>query len=143
VPIADLPNDGALRKRLAQLAGDMVPELVGLWDKGVRPTGRPQDPGLVTHAPRPTAEDGFLERLPTADAIRRAVRALNPFPGTSIAVDGRRVSVDRCSLIERWGPAQPRLHQDVVEVGIDSMTLRLFRTSVPLTATRVPAVVNS
>ena len=90
---------------------------------------------------RPAAEDGYLERLPTAEAVRRAVRALNPFPGSSIAVDGRRVVVDRCLLLERRGPTLPRLCQDVIEVGMDDVTVRLFRPA-PLTDACVAADVN-
>lgn len=129
VSIEDVPDDGALRQRLASLAGTMVPELIGLWEGGARLSGRPQDPRLATAAPRPAAEDGFLERLPTADAVRRAVRALNPVPGTSIAVDGQRVAVDRCVLIGRPGPARPRVTEGLVEVGIGSVTVRLLRTA--------------
>jgi methionyl-tRNA formyltransferase len=103
VPISELDDDGALRRRLATLAGAMVPDLLDLWESAAAPSGQPQDASRATYAARPRPEDGYLERLPTAAAIARAVRALTPWPGASIAVGGDRVPVERCRLLPDAG----------------------------------------
>jgi methionyl-tRNA formyltransferase len=99
VPIPEMDNDGTLRRRLATLAGAMVPDLLDLWASEAAPSGQAQDASRATYAARPRPEDGYLERLPTAAAIARAVRALTPWPGATIAVGGDRVPVERCRLL--------------------------------------------
>ncbi len=81
-----LPDETAaeLEPRLAAMGPDITMqslELLQKWD-GQGPLGTPQDPRLVTRAPRLHKHHGQLDfRLP-AEYLVRLVRGLQPWPGT-------------------------------------------------------------
>ena len=140
VAITEVVDDGQLRLKLARLAGDMIPELLALWRRGTKPEGTPQDARRATYAPRPRPEDGFLERLSSAEDIRRTMRALNPLPGTSIATDDGRIAVDRFEPLADSPSAGPRISDEAVDLTVGATAIRLFRTprlSAPMIATPV------
>jgi len=99
IQISETDNDGRLRQRLARLAGEMVPELIGLFACFTKPIGVPQDHSRASFAPKPTIADGYLENVADIDTIRRKMRALNPVPGTSILVGQKRVAVEQFEMI--------------------------------------------
>lgn len=73
----------ALEARLAQLGAELVPPCVaelGEWD-GVRSIGIPQDPALVSKAPRFRKEDARLDWTRSAQELHNQVRGLQPWPG--------------------------------------------------------------
>lgn len=125
--ISETDNDGRLRYRLAKLAGDLTPELVGMFAGFTRPVGKPQAHGLASSAPKPTVEDGYLEQAADVDAIRRRVRAFNPLPGTSILVGGARVAVDRFEMMRNGGLERVWASKDAVEVNVGGRAIRLFK----------------
>jgi methionyl-tRNA formyltransferase len=92
---------GSLHDRLAQIGGELiVPTLEGLESGALR--GVVQDPALVTHATKLTKEMEWLNPSEEAVVLGRRVRALNPWPGTSIWVgegaDRQRLKIKKARL---------------------------------------------
>lgn len=121
-------NDGQLRRKLADLAGDMIPELVDLlFANAEPPVGMVQDHELATFAPKPTAQDGYLDAGLDCETIRLKLRALNPLPGTSFLVGDCRVPVDRFELLPADKPRGMYVDDTVIDIVDDSRTIRLYK----------------
>lgn len=85
-PISDDDTAGALHDRLALMGAKLiVPTLKGLADGSLK--GQPQDEAKVTYASKLSKEMEWLDPSESAVALDRRVRALNPWPGTSLMVD--------------------------------------------------------
>ncbi|MEZ6105122.1 MAG: methionyl-tRNA formyltransferase [Pirellulaceae bacterium] len=81
--IGEHENQVELEDRLSRLGVDAVLEaidLLSVWD-GVSPIGQPQDPALVTRAPRLRKEQGRIDWRQSAIVIDRQIRGLQPWPG--------------------------------------------------------------
>lgn len=130
IAINEVDNDGQLRQKLAGLAGEMVPELIGLFAGFTKPAGMPQDHSLATLAPRPTVEDGYLELAADIPTIRRQMRAFNPLPGTSIPVGDRRVAVDKFELLRDSRADGLYQNDKFIELIIDSQAIRLYKKAI-------------
>lgn len=127
IHIPDSFYDGQLRQKLAQLSGEMVPEVVALFADHRRPEGSPQDHQWATFAPKPTTEDGYLDWTDDINAISRKLRALNPIPGTSILIGDKRVWVDR---FEVFGDSREHgLYADdnFIDLVRNNRAIRLFK----------------
>jgi methionyl-tRNA formyltransferase len=125
--ISEADNDGQLRQKLAKLAGEMIPELIGLFAGFTKPVGRPQDHSLATLAPRPTTEDGYLDLAADIPTIRRKMKAFNPLPGTSILVGERRVAVDRFELCPDGRADGLYENDNSIDLIIASQAIRLYK----------------
>jgi methionyl-tRNA formyltransferase len=73
----------------------IVPTLQGLADGRLQ--GQAQDESQVTYAAKLTKEMEWLDPAKTAAELDRRVRALNPWPGTSLWA-GERVKVRQAKL---------------------------------------------
>lgn len=125
--IDEKDNDGLLRQKLAWLAGDMIPELIGMFAGFTRAVGTRQNHALASYAPKPTVEDGYLERANDIQTICRKMKAFNPIPGTSILVDNKRVPVDRFELLQVSRPEGLYEDNDVIEWAVGTQAIRLFK----------------
>ncbi|HRQ40436.1 MAG TPA: methionyl-tRNA formyltransferase [Chloroflexota bacterium] len=125
--ISDVENDGQLRWRLAQLAGDMTPDVLQLFSGFTQPAGIPQDHSLATNAPKPTAVDGYLETATNIQEIQRKVKALNPLPGVSLLVGERRILVDRFEMCPKSYQEGIHEYAAYIDWTINSQTIRLFK----------------
>jgi methionyl-tRNA formyltransferase len=77
-------TSGELEQRLCELGVHAVVDAIEqlrFWN-GVAPLGQPQDPHLVTKAPRFKKADGELDWRRDADYLSRQIRALQPWPGS-------------------------------------------------------------
>jgi methionyl-tRNA formyltransferase len=85
-PIGPEEFVGSLHDRLAEMGGVLILSTIdGLANGTLR--GQPQDPAQVTYAHKLTKEMEALDPgLPATDLARR-VRALNPWPGTSVLLE--------------------------------------------------------
>jgi UDP-4-amino-4-deoxy-L-arabinose formyltransferase/UDP-glucuronic acid dehydrogenase (UDP-4-keto-hexauronic acid decarboxylating) len=127
IVIGNTDNDGQLRQKLARLAGELVPELVGMFSASTKPAGTPQDHSLVTLAPKPTVEEGYLERAMDINTIRRKMRAFNPLPGTSILIGNRRVAVDRFERFQESRTDGIYDNGHSIDLVINSEAIRLYK----------------
>jgi methionyl-tRNA formyltransferase len=127
--IDDICNDGQLRRELAILAGNMVPEVIELFRDHIKPLGAPQEKSISRPAPRPTVEDGYLELAGDVDTIRRKLRAYNPLPGTSILIGERRIPVDRFELFQDSRPDGVHEGQSTIDLIVGSRGIRLKKKS--------------
>lgn len=125
--IAETDNDGQLRQKLARLAGESIPELVGMFTGIAHPSGTPQDHSLASLAPKPTVEDGYLELAADIETIRRKMRAFNPLPGTSVLVQDKRIAVDRFELIQASRPDGLYESDEAINLIINSQAIRLYK----------------
>lgn len=92
-PISLEDTAGTVHDRLATLGAQLIlPTLEGL-EQG-RLVRQRQDEALVTQASKLTKEMENLNPEESAEALERRVRALNPWPGTSVRVlEGQRLKV--------------------------------------------------
>jgi methionyl-tRNA formyltransferase len=92
LPITATTTAPELHDALSQLgAGLMVEALDGLAAGRLTPTPQPEEG--VTHAAKLGPDDGRLDWRRPAVELERAVRALNPWPGTWFEHDGGRIKV--------------------------------------------------
>lgn len=95
-PISDQDTAQSLHDRLAQMGAELIaPTLDGLASGTLK--GRSQDESLVTYAPKLTKEMEWLDPNVSAEELSRRVRALNPWPGTSVNV-GQRLRIKDVTL---------------------------------------------
>ena len=96
-PLAPEETSSSLHDRLALLGAELiVPTLAGLEAGSLR--GVPQDSSQVTYAPKLTKDLEHIDPKKTALQLDREVRALNPWPGTSVRVEGQRLKIKRAKL---------------------------------------------
>ena len=127
IDIREIENDGQLRQKLSNLAGELVPECIGYFVGLTPPVGMPQDHNLASFAPKPTIEDGYLELTTSIEIIRRKMRAFNPLPGTSILVRGNRIAVERYDLLDAIMPDGIYENTKSIDISIDSQVIRLYK----------------
>ena len=90
---------GELIARLAVLGAPVLLEAVrGLVDGSLEAV--PQDHDEATYAPKITPADAQLDWSQPAAAVRNAVRAFNPVPGSWTTLRGERVKVHRTAAAE-------------------------------------------
>jgi methionyl-tRNA formyltransferase len=94
VPLIGRETTPELEARLADLAADVVPPVLGRWAKGEIDT-EPQDDRAATHVHPFTRADGWIDWRRPAVEIDRQVRALQPWPGAWTTLDDRRLHVRR------------------------------------------------
>lgn len=96
-PLAEDETAGTLHDRLARMGAELiVPTLAGLESGTLK--GVAQDESLVTYASKLTKEMELLNPSENAEVLERRVRALNPWPGTSLMIGGQRLKVKRAKL---------------------------------------------
>lgn len=96
-PLAVDETAGTLHDRLARMGAELIgPTLAGLEAGTLK--GGAQDESQVTYASKLTKEMELLNPAEKADVLERRVRALNPWPGTSLMIGGQRLKVKRATL---------------------------------------------
>lgn len=89
---------GALTMRLSHLGAELLIEsLPGYLSRELTPV--PQDETLSTYAPLLKKTDGALDLQETAEHLARQIRAFDPWPGTYIQWDDRRLAVKRAHTV--------------------------------------------
>lgn len=91
----------SLKKRIADRLEKIVPEIAELFAYESIPEGTEQNEIEATYFKKPSAQDGYLENISDINLIKNKIRALNPFPGTSILSDGRRIEIDDFMILDR------------------------------------------
>jgi methionyl-tRNA formyltransferase len=96
-PISADETAETLHDRLAAIGARLiVPTLQGLDSGELK--GVVQDQSLITYASKLSKEMEALDPSVSAEVLERRVRALNPWPGTSIVIDGQRLKVKKARV---------------------------------------------
>lgn len=105
-PVRDDDTAGSLGTRLAQIAADLLIEVLPLWLGGkIQP--RPQDHSRATYTRPIQKEDGRIDWNQDALLIWRKVRAYAPWPGCSASWSGKNLKIIRALPLNPAGDALP------------------------------------
>ena len=124
--IGVMEDAGALTGRLSELGAALLERELPGYLAGER-TPLPQDPAGVTWAPKLTTADGMLDWAQPADRLARLVRAMTPEPGAFTTFQGRRLDLERATVVG-GAPAEHgvlRLRAGVPHVAAGAGWLRL------------------
>jgi methionyl-tRNA formyltransferase len=122
-----LPNDtgGSLHDRLAQIAPEALLESLRLLSAGNAPRIA-QDNARATYAPKLKREHGLIDWSESAKAIKRKIRAYNPWPGAFMKVDRQNLKVFSASVVDLNGQPGEVLRSDkdlIVATGKGALSL--------------------
>jgi len=122
-----LPNDtgGSLHDRLAQIAPEAFLESLRLLSAGNAPRIA-QDNARATYAPKLKREHGLIDWSESAKAIKRKIRAYNPWPGAFMKVDRQNLKVFSASVVDLNGQPGEVLRSDkelIVATGKGALSL--------------------
>ncbi|HRQ72534.1 MAG TPA: methionyl-tRNA formyltransferase [Phycisphaerales bacterium] len=93
-PLDPALTAGELHDLLAADGPDLVEGVLRAHAEGTL-APRPQDETLVTLAPKLTKADGWVDFAQPADACRRRIHGLTPWPGVTAALGGRSLRLLR------------------------------------------------
>ena len=101
-PIGPAETAGALLERLAALGAESLVETLALMRLGLlRP--EPQDPALVTMAPKIGRSDARIDWTGDAIAVSRAIRAFDPAPGAWTTLEDQEIKCFGAAPVEGSG----------------------------------------
>lgn len=114
LPLAPEDTAESIEPRLAELGVQPVLDAIDAieaWD-GESTLGVPQDPGLVTRAPRLKKQDGQIDWSRTARQIRSQIQAFQPWPGSYTSWNSPkkgplRIIIHEADLVEESQDRQP------------------------------------
>ena len=106
VPLTGEETAGSLSQHLAQKAGELLPDVIIDWVRGVIKE-TPQDEYKATYCRELTKSDAQIDWRWSADYIERFVRAMSPWPRAWTVAGDNRLSIDAVSL------SRDREQQDV------------------------------
>ena len=125
VPIAAETTAASLHHTLAILGAEMIVEaLDGIAAGALVP--QPQPAEGVTYAAKLERDEGRLDWSRPAAELERAVRALNPWPGTWFHHDGERIKVLAAATVDADG-APGVVLDNALTVACGAGALRLLR----------------
>jgi methionyl-tRNA formyltransferase len=92
------PHDttGTLAEKLAAIGGDLLVEVLAAWASG-HLAAQPQEASLSTYAAQITRDDASIDWSLPAEEVWLRVRAYNPWPVATTAVDGEPLRI-----LEAW-----------------------------------------
>lgn len=91
-PILDTDTGGSLHDKLSEHGADILPNVLADYLEG-RIEPREQDHVLATECGILSRDDGKIDWYWTSNKIERLVRAYNPWPGTWMELDGKRLKI--------------------------------------------------
>ena len=101
-PIGPAETAGVLLERLAALGAESLVETLALMRLGLlRP--EPQDPALVTMAPKIGRSDARIDWTGDAIAVSRAIRAFDPAPGAWTTLEDQEIKCFGAAPVEGSG----------------------------------------
>jgi len=101
-----IPEDmtaGELHDILGQLGAQALSDTLVLLKEG-KLRERKQDDALASYAPMLSKALSPLDFAKPANVLHNQVRGLNPWPGATMAFEGRPLKVHRTRVVEQGGP---------------------------------------
>ncbi|TVR68997.1 MAG: methionyl-tRNA formyltransferase [Sphaerobacteraceae bacterium] len=98
VPLSGDETSGELFDRLSEAAAEALPDVVVNWVDG-RIEAREQDHAVASYTRELRKADAQIDWSSRGVDIERHVRAMNPWPRAWSTIAGKRVAIDRVSLI--------------------------------------------
>ena len=95
--VSPVETNGSLRRNLARLAASRLPQLIDQFHGTKKPPGTPQH-SAPTNGNRRFGEPVRVNRSMAPRTVDRLVRALTPFPGVTLEMDG----VERSVIHSEW-----------------------------------------
>lgn len=122
----------ALTQALAKLGGDLLEKYLAHLN-GDELSGRPQDPSLVTLAPKITKTEGLWRPTWTASQTLNRVRAFEAWPKVQLALpDQTPLKIMRCAASrESAGPGHLFVHDREVVLGCADGAVAIERVQAP------------
>jgi len=127
-PLVGTETAAELEDAAARFGAELLETALGGWLEGSL-APRPQDDAAATLTRPLRREDGRLDPSKGAAALERQVRAFQPWPGSFVEADGRRLLVWASEIVpERVGDAAGRLESngDNLELTTAGGRLRLL-----------------
>lgn len=101
-PIRPLETAAELHDRLAQFGAELLAgALAAYGEPPRRPAGKPQDPALVTRAPKLRKEDGRLDFGQPAEELIRRVHGLWSWPGAQCIFHSATRNTSEAAILAR------------------------------------------
>lgn len=128
VPLKGTETAGSLSEQLAELSGEMIPDVAAGWVEG-KLQAQPQAEELATYTRELTKEEGRIDwRLPATE-IERRVRAMTPWPGAWTVLEGKRLRLLEVDISHTLtlSPGTITRIEDAVLVGTGTSPIRLRR----------------
>ncbi len=97
--IEDDDTDNTLSDKLALMGANLFLETVKLLEEG-RAEFKKQNEREASTAPKLTKEDGLINWNSTTAEILRRIKALEPWPGTYSALDGRTLKIIKAEAVK-------------------------------------------
>ncbi|MDQ7814866.1 MAG: methionyl-tRNA formyltransferase [Patescibacteria group bacterium] len=95
-----------LHDRLALLGGHILPDILSDYLEGkIQP--QEQDHEKATYCKILSRDDGKLDFTKTADELERLIRAYDPWPGTWMEIDGKRVKILSAKISQKADETKP------------------------------------
>ena len=126
VAIAPQDSSASLHDKLAVLGGRLIVEALGLAAcGGLLPQAQPAEG--ITYAHKIDKAEAVIDWREPAAAVERRLRAFDPFPGATAALDGETIKCWRGSVVDAAGPPGEVLAVDEtgITVGCGVAALRL------------------
>ena len=133
IGIGEEETAGALQERLAILGGELLTEKIGEILQG-KLEAIPQDDALATYAGKVRKRDAAIDWGLAAAQISRKIRAYDPVPGASFALDGEMIKCWKAEPLDGGeGPAGTILSagKDGVVVACAEGAIRLMEIQRP------------
>jgi methionyl-tRNA formyltransferase len=102
VPLGGRETAPGLEARLAEVAADLLVESLPAWLAGTLVARAQSEEGMTLTRPLRRA-DGRLDPLRPAEELERQVRALQPWPGSFLELEGSRLIVWRAAVLAEAG----------------------------------------
>lgn len=135
VPIAADDTTGSLHDKLAELGGKLIVDALHKLERDELPS-TPQPDSCANYAAKISKEEAALDFTQSAGTLARKIRAFNPFPGASAALNGVSIKLWRAEVVpgvagKAPGQVLSASAQDGVIVACGEDALRLVELQKP------------
>lgn len=134
LPIAADDTTGSLHDKLAVLGGRMIVDVLREMEQHPM-TSQPQPLDCINYAAKISKDEATIDFSQSAEVITQKIRAFNPFPGASAALNGMIIKLWRAELVAATSGAPGEIlaanSQDGVVVACGSGALRVTELQKP------------